>query len=164
MPSESNISVRTFLVEHVTITSPYTFEAVQTRLEKLVPKLDYGIFKLLKHGETDQAMDKMQAAAPLSIFGVRDHGALLMVAGCRRRALQYEIGNVLTATEITRKQLSGAVYPPPRVLLREDEEGVVAFEYDRPASLFGQFGDDQVDLVAGLLDETLQSTLQAAAS
>ena len=50
------------------------------------------------------------------------------------------------------------------MLLCEDAEGVVAFEYDRPASLFGQFGDDQVDLVAGLFDETLQSTLQAAAS
>ena len=164
MPSELSLDIRTFSVEHVTITSPHSFDVVQKRIEEIVPKLDYGIFELVKRGKRHEVLRQLQAAAPLSIFGVRDHGALLMVAGLRRRALQYEIGNVFTATKITREHLSAAVYPPPRVLLREGDEGVVAFEYDRPASLFGQFGSYQVDQVAGQLDETLRSTLQTAAS
>jgi uncharacterized protein DUF302 len=51
-----------------------------------------------------------------------------------RSAIQYDIGNPLTASRMTEHQLSAALYAPIRVLLRESpEEGVVAFEYDRPA-------------------------------
>jgi hypothetical protein len=58
------------------------------------------------------------------------------------RAIQYDIGNPLTASRMTEHQLSAALYAPIRVLLRESpEEGVVAFEYDRPASVFGQFNN-----------------------
>ncbi len=46
---------------------------------------------------------------------------------------------------MTRHQLSAGLYAPIRVLLREDGDGAVAFEYDRPASVFGQFGNDDVD-------------------
>jgi len=60
-------------------------------------------------------------------------------------------------------QLSAGAYAPIRVLLREDGEGS-AFEYDRPASVFGQFGDPQVDAVAQRLDQDLQAVLEAAAS
>jgi hypothetical protein len=38
------------------------------------------------------------------------------------------------------------------------------FEYDRPVSVFGQFGNDQVDIDARRLDQDLQSSLEAAAS
>jgi hypothetical protein len=34
---------------------------------------------------------------------------------------------------MTRHQLSAALYAPIRVLLRENSDGAVAFEYDRPA-------------------------------
>src|ERR671918_1941844 len=91
--------------------------------------------------------------APLSIFGFRDHGALLVIAGLRRRAVQYDIGNPLTASKMTRHQISAGLYAPIRVLLREDSDGGVAFEYDRPASVFGQFGDEEVDMVARQLDQ-----------
>jgi hypothetical protein len=49
---------------------------------------------------------------------------------------------------MTEHQLSAALYAPIRVLLRESpEEGVVAFEYDRPASVFGQFNNADVNKV-----------------
>jgi hypothetical protein len=48
--------------------------------------------------------------------------------------------------------------------LREDDNGGVAFEYDRPASVFGQFGSDNVDAVAQGLDRELQLLLEAAAA
>lgn len=106
----------------------------------------------------------LEALPPLSIFATKDHGSLLMIAGLTRRALQYEIGNPLTASKMTRLRYSAALYAPIRVLLREDEAGVVAFEYDRPKSVFGQFKDDRVDEVAAQLDADLLAALQAAAS
>jgi uncharacterized protein (DUF302 family) len=118
---------------------------------------------LLRLGLTDRARQELEAAPPLSIFGNRDHGALLAIAGLERRAIQYDIGNPLTASLMTRHRISAALYAPIRVLLRESPEGEVAFEYDRPTSTFGQFGDDNVDIVARKLDQTLRDVLQKAA-
>lgn len=65
---------------------------------------------------------------------------------------------------MTRHQLSADLYALIRVLLREDDDGGVAFEYDRPESVFGQFGSDDVDAVAQKLDRGLRSLLELAAA
>lgn len=154
---------KTISVEHVTIRSKNSFDKVKAKLESLVPRIDDGIFTLLRYGESARALKELEAIAALSIFGFRDHGAALTVAGLERRAIQYDIGNPLTATKMTRHQLSAALYAPIRVLLREDVKGEVAFEFDRPVSTFGQFGDSQVDAVARQLDKDLHAALDAAA-
>jgi len=82
----------------------------------------------------------------------------------KRRAIQYDIGNPLTASLMTRHEISTGLYAPIRVLLRESPEGEVAFEYDRPVSTFGQFGDERVDIVARKLDESLENLLEKAAN
>jgi uncharacterized protein (DUF302 family) len=155
---------KTISVEHVTIHSKNSFDVVKAKLERSIPRIDDGIFTLLRYGESVRALKELEALPPLSIFGFRDHGAALSVASLKRRAMQYDIGNPLTATKMTRHQLSAALYAPIRVLLREDENGSVAFEFDRPVSTFGQFGNSQVDLVARQLDADLRSALEAAVS
>lgn len=151
-------------VEHVTIRSSNTFAAVRETLEALVPRLDDGFLTLLRFGLIDRARQELEAAATLSIFGSRDHGALLAIAGLKRRAIQYDIGNPLTASLMTRHNISAGLYAPIRVLLRESPEGEVAFEYDRPVSTFGQFGNERVDIVARKLDEDLENVLRKAAN
>ncbi|WP_317925174.1 DUF302 domain-containing protein [Cupriavidus sp. TA19] len=89
---------------------------------------------------------------------------MLAIAGLTRRSIQYDIGNPLTASKMTRHQLSAGLYAPIRVLLREDGDGGVGFEYDRPASVFGQFGSEEVNTVANQLDRDLQALLEAAAN
>jgi hypothetical protein len=159
----SNTSVQSVTVEHVTIRSGNTFAAVRAALEALVPRLDDGFLTLFRFGLIDRARQELEAAATLSIFQSRDHGTLLAIAGLKRRAIQYDIGNPLTASLMTRHKLSAGLYAPIRVLLRESPEGEVAFEYDRPVSTFGQFGDDKVDIVARKLDEYLRNVLRKAA-
>ena len=157
-------SKHTIVVEHVTIQSSNAFDIVRAKLEALLPRIDDGVFTLLRYGESARALRELEAGPTLSIFGFRDHGALLTIAGLRRRAIQYDIGNPLTASRMTRYEISAGLYAPVRVLLRADSDGVVVFEYDRPASVFGQFENDQVDVVAQRLDQDLQSALEAAAS
>ncbi len=151
-------------IEHVTIRSGETFAAGRTALEALVPRLDDGLWTLLRFGLTDRARQELEAAATLSIFGIRDHGALLAIAGLKRQAIQYDIGNPLTASLMTRHKLSAALYAPIRVLLLESPERGVAFEYDRPVSTFGQFGDERVNIVARELDKNLENVLRKAAN
>ncbi|GJE74535.1 MULTISPECIES: DUF302 domain-containing protein [Methylorubrum] len=150
-------------IEHVVIPSARSFEAVRAALEDALPPVDHRYASLVASGQADAARTLLEQAAPLSIFGSRDHGALLRIAGLERKAIQYDIGNPLTASRMTRHVLSAALYAPIRVLLREDAGGRVAFEYDRPATTFGQFGDENVRRVAGELDDHLRAALTAAA-
>jgi hypothetical protein len=64
---------------------------------------------------------------------------------------------------MTRYQLSAALYAPLRVVLFEDEQGKGVFEYDKPSSLFGQYGDDRVTEVGRDLDVALEAALRKAA-
>ena len=101
-------------------------------MEAQLPWLDHTILQRVQDGDVAGALRLIEDAPPLSIFSARDHGGLLAIAGLHRRAVQYEIGNPLTATKMTRQRISAALYAPVRVLLREDSWGEVAFEYDRP--------------------------------
>jgi uncharacterized protein (DUF302 family) len=65
-----------------------------------------------------------------------------------RKAVQYIVGNPLNAVYMTQHALGASLSAPLRVLLYETNEGKVCVEYDRPSSLFGQFGDDRITQVA----------------
>ena len=132
--TQSFVSSQTIAVEHVRISSGRPFLEVRQKLERTVPMLDTGIAEALSSGDRKRAEDYEENGPKLSIFVERDHGALLQIAGGKRNALQYEIGNPLTASRMTRHQLPAALYAPLRVVLFEDEQGRGIFEYDRPSS------------------------------
>lgn len=149
-------------VEHVKIDSTNTFAEVEAALEGALPKLDLAIGTALADGDEQRAKELVRGA-DLFIFLKRDHGALLQIMGRPRKALQYEIGNPLTATRMTRHQLPAALYAPLRVVLYENAAGGATFEYDKPSTLFGQFGDEQVTAVGRELDVELERALRRAA-
>jgi uncharacterized protein (DUF302 family) len=107
---------------------------------------------------------KRRKARNYQIFLVRDHGAILRIAGKTPNALQYDIGNPITASLMTRHQLSAALYAPIRVVLYENDAGRGVFEYDQPSTMFGQFGDERVTAVARGLDAALARALLGAAN
>jgi uncharacterized protein (DUF302 family) len=151
-------------IEHVKIESTKSFAEVKAALERSLPQLDTGIFGLLQRGESDRARKELERGPALSIFNSRDHGTLLQITGQPRKAVQYDIGNPLTASRMTQHQLPASLYAPLRVVLYENEAGGATFEYDRPSSLFGQFGDERVTAVARELDASLEGVLVKAAS
>ena len=138
------------------------FAEVEAALDTAIPQLDPAIVAALTNGEEDRAKE-LERGAELFIFLKRDHGALLQITGRPRKALQYEIGNPLTATRATRHQIPAALYAPLRVVLYENAAGAATFEYDKPSTLFGQFGDEQVTAVGRELDAELERSLRRAA-
>ena len=157
-------STQSITIEHVRIETHKPFLDVRAALEALVPPLRAEFLTSLERGDVDDGARRLEDLADLSIFLVRDHGQLLRVAGQTRNALQYEIGNPLTASSMTRHNLAAALYAPLRVVLYETEQGTSVFEYDLPSSLFGQFGDDRVTEVGRQLDRELAVALMNAAS
>ena len=161
--AQATFASQTIAVEHVKISSERSFAEVRRRLEDTLPKLDASIAEVLRSGNQKRATEYEENGPKLSIFEERDHGALLQTFGGGRNALQYEIGNPVTASTMTRYQLSAALYAPLRVVLFEDEHGKGVFEYDKPSSVFGQYGDERVTEVGRSLDVALEAALRKAA-
>jgi uncharacterized protein (DUF302 family) len=158
----STITRRVLQVEHVKIESTKTFAEVAAALERALPQLDPAIAAALTDGDEQRAKE-IERGSELFIFLKRDHGALLQITGRQRKAVQYDIGNPLTATRMTRHEIPAALYAPLRVVLYETAAGGATFEYDRPSTLFGQFGDVQVTAVGRELDAELERALRQAA-
>jgi uncharacterized protein (DUF302 family) len=150
-------------VDHITIRSQLSVEEARSKLEQLIPQLDPSVADSLRKGDVQRIDEEERSGPKLSLFLVRDHGILLRIIGSARKAYQFEIGNPITATRMTRYQLPAALYAPLRIVLYEDDSGRAVFEYDRPSSLFGQFGDERVTAVARGLDEELLDALRRAA-
>ena len=161
--TQPTLASQTIELEHIRISSRRSFEEVRRRLEGTLPRLDASITQGLRSGDQKRATAYEENGPKLSIFERRDHGALLQAFGRSRNALQYEIGNPLTASKMTRYRLAAALYAPLRVVLFEDERGNGVFEYDKPSSFFSQYGDERVTEVGRSLDVELEAALREAA-
>jgi len=161
MPFVQSTTSNKIEVTHVLIDSTKPFANVQAYLEALIPPIDPEVYPL-RPGISD-LKQRLEALPELVVLAKRDHGLLLGIYGQPRHAVQYEIGNPLTASTMTRYGLAASLYAPLRVVLYENDNGGSRFEYDLPSSLFGQFGDDRITGVARGLDNALHRTLTAAA-
>src|SRR5262245_2230676 len=155
-----------FLVDHVRLATDKPFEDVAKAFERQLGRFDPDVAKpLIAGGDVEEARAKIEAMAGPSgfmLFGTTDHGALLRLAGQKRKAVQYVVGNPLLALQMTRHDLRAGLYAPLLVLLYEDERGRTCLEYDRPSSLFGQFNDDRIAPVATMLDRKLEDLVTTA--
>ncbi|MDB5405094.1 MAG: hypothetical protein JWL84_6 [Rhodospirillales bacterium] len=157
------LTKQTIVVDHIRIGSMKSFDDVRAALEQSVPQLDPGLLKALADRDVARANREQEQGPELSIFQVRDHGTLIKITGDARNALQYDIGNPVTASLMTRHQLAAALYAPIRVVLYENDAGHGVFEYDQPSTTFGQFGDERVTAAARGLDTALARALLGAA-
>lgn len=135
--SDVATSQRSIQIDHLTIRSSNGFAEVKSNLERLMPKLDDGTLQLVASGQANELQQRLERGPELAIFLSRDHGSLLKIDGRARNAVQYEIGNPLTASKMTRHRLAAGLYAPLRVVLYEPETGGSVFEYDKPSSLLG---------------------------
>ncbi|AMV40141.1 DUF302 domain-containing protein [Planctomyces sp. SH-PL62] len=152
-------------IEHVRLTLDRPFDAFRTAFEGQLGRFDPIAYEALEHGDPKAARSKLESMTGPSgfmLFRTSDHGAVLRLVGEPRKAIQYLLGNPLIAVEMTRHAIGAALYAPLRVLLYEDGEGKTCVEYDLPSSLFGQFGNEEVDRVAESLDRKLEALIAAA--
>ena len=86
----------------------------------------------------------------------------MRLAGQQKKAIQYLVGNPLFAIQMTQHDIRASLYAPLRVVLYENEQGETCVEYDKPSSLFGQFGNPKVTDVATMLDRKLEQLVAKA--
>ena len=155
-----------FSVIHVRVTSDRPFADVQAAFERRLGRFEPDVYQALAEGGDPAAvrarLEAMAGSSGFMLFGTSEHGRLLRLVGQQRKAVQYVIGNPLFAVEMTRHAIGAALYAPLRVLIYEAEDGRTCIEYDRPSSLFGQFGDERVSPMAAALDQKLEELAAAA--
>jgi uncharacterized protein (DUF302 family) len=160
------MNVSRFTVDHVRLAADKPFEDVAGAFERQLGRFDAEVYKaLVGGGDAAAARARIEAMAGPSgfmLFATHHHGALLRLAGQKRKAVQYVVGNPLFALQMTQHDVRAGLYAPLRVLIYENEEGKTCVEYDRPSSLFGQFGDERVSPTAALLDRKLEALVAAA--
>jgi uncharacterized protein (DUF302 family) len=147
-----------FTVNHVRLTADRPFTEVKVAFERRLGSFDPHVSHELAQGGNPEAararIEQMVGPSGFMLFATSDHGSLLRIVGRPRKAIQYVVGNPLFAIEMTRHSIGAALYAPLRVLIYEDD-GKTCIEYDQPSSLFGQFGNPQVDAMAASLDQKL---------
>ena len=162
---EDEMSGNPITVDHVRRTTDRPFGDVTTAFERQVGRFEPGVYQALAAGgDAEGARAKIEAMAGPSgfmLFGTQDHGSLLRLAGQKRKAVQYVVGNPLFALQMTQHDIRASLYAPLRVLIYEDGQGKTCVEYDRPSSLFGQFGNDRIAPTAAMLDRKLESLVAA---
>src|SRR5579872_5122968 len=163
---EDEMSGNHITVDHVRRTTAKPFEDVTTAFERQLGRFEPGVYQALAaSGDAEGAKAKIEAMAGPSgfmLFASHNHGALLRLAGQQRKAVQYVVGNPLFALQMTQHDIRASLYAPLRVVIYESDEGKTCVEYDKPSSLFGQFGNAEITAVAVMLDGKLEALVAAA--
>jgi uncharacterized protein (DUF302 family) len=153
-------------IEHVYVETEKPFGEVAAEFEARLGKFDPAAYEQVQSGADAEAVrariDAMAGPSGFMLFGTQNHGALLRLARQQRKAVQYVVGNPLFALQMTQHDIRASLYAPLRVLIYENEEGYTCAEYDRPSSLFGQFGNASVTEVAVMLDHKLEQLVAEA--
>jgi uncharacterized protein (DUF302 family) len=153
-------------IEHVHVETEKPFGEVTAALEARMGKFDPAVYEELRSGADPEAvrarLEGMAGPSGFMLFRTSDHGALLRLAGQTKKAVQYLLGNPLFAVRMTQYDIRAGLYAPLRALVYEDAAGKTCVEYDRPSSLFGQFGNARVTEVASMLDRKLEQLVAEA--
>jgi uncharacterized protein (DUF302 family) len=80
-----------------------------------------------------------------------------------RKAKRYHVGNPLIAFQMTQHDLRAGLYAPLTMFVYATGPATVRVEFDRPSSLFGQFGNPTITEVAVGLDAKLNALIEKAA-
>jgi uncharacterized protein (DUF302 family) len=153
-------------VDHVRVAADQPFEKVTKAFEEQIGRFDPVAYQQLNAGadpgEVRAKIKAMEGPSGFMLFRISDHGALLRLAGQKKKALQYLVGNPLFAIQMTQHDIRASLYAPLRVVIYQNEQGKTYVEYDRPSSLFGQFGNTKVTEVARMLDRKLEQLVAKA--
>jgi len=149
-------------VEHIVIKTNKPYPEVKAAIEKL-GRFDDSMRAMLAKNDIEGlrvAAQRAAGEAGLAIHYTAFHGDLAALQGERRQLIAYYIGNILSATEMTKVNPAAGLYAPLRVVVYANPQGGTTMEYDRPSSMFVQFNSAEIDAVAQSLDSRMLTLLK----
>ena len=155
---------RTIEVRHVSVELNTDFDRLTAVLERSLGRFDEALLKELETnpGLVEEHLKEAAGDQGLMLFNIQDHGKLLNLFGTPKKAKQYVLGNPLIAAMMTRHEIRAGLYAPLRLFVYETDDHTTRIEFDKPSSLFGQFNNPEVTVVAQSLDAKFACLIEKA--
>jgi uncharacterized protein (DUF302 family) len=152
----------TIEVRHISLEINAGFERLTRAIEQFLGRFDDVLLEELETNprSVEERLEEAAGVEGLMLFNIQDHGKLLNLFGAPKKARQYVLGNPLIAARMTRHDIRAGLYAPLRLLVYEAGDASTHVEYDQPSSLFGQFDNPEVTVVARFLDAKLASLIK----
>jgi uncharacterized protein (DUF302 family) len=113
-------------VDHVRLETTSRSRTLTKAFEQQLGRFDPDVYKSARcrrgHRGAKAKIEAMVGPSGFMLFGTQDHGALLRLAGQKRKAIQYVVGNPLFALQMTQHDIRASLYAPLRVLIYENED------------------------------------------
>lgn len=159
--------IRDVAMKHVIIETKKPYADVCGFIEGKLGRLDGPMRDMLQNGQTDQLRESATRIVRnygLSIHYIAYHGKVLALNGPTENLKAYYIGDILSASKMTREIRAAGLYAPLRAVIYQNASGGTTIEYDQPSSLFGQFHNPTTDAMGVSLDERMSKLMHDAAS
>jgi hypothetical protein len=160
--STSSVSVEehAYPISLVSFSSRKPFDEVIVAFEAQLGRLNEE--KAISSTNLPSAIQSMEGTSGLMIIHVLNMDRLLpALAGSSNRARQYLVGNPLIASKMAAFDPLAALYAPPRVLIYI-RDSATWISYDKPSSVFGRLGREEILQTAKDLDRKFESLARQA--
>lgn len=109
------------------------------------------------------ALKSLVAKNGMMVMAEVNQGQMLSMTGLSLKATLFLVGNPTVGKQLFEQDHAVGLYVPLRVSVYADANGKTHVEYDRPSSLLGQFKNEQIAMIAKMLDEKLDGLASMAA-
>jgi len=149
-------------VERIDVISTRSFSEVVATLEKNVPIADMSVIlgmlaKRPSAGEIERVISDMVGELGFVVLAKLDQGPLVSLLGRPKKMSLYLIGNPVLANRMYEQHPAVGLYAPLRASVYEDDRGKCHFTYERPSALLEQFNNEEIRMVARMLDQKMET-------
>jgi uncharacterized protein (DUF302 family) len=107
-----------------------------------------------------QTVSRLKSAVSkggMMVMAEVDQGRILSMTGAHLSATLFLVGNPRVGKQLFDQNPAVGLYVPFRVFVYEGKDGKTYVSYEKASSLLGQFHNQQIDKVAGMLDQKLEN-------
>lgn len=124
------------------------------------------IVKIQSQQGFDQTVSQVQSATSqngLMVMGHLNQGQMLSMTGLQLKAESFLVGNPNVGKKLFTADHAVGLFVPVRIFVYEDSDGHTYVSYAKPSATLGQLNNSQVNMIAQMLDQKIESIAKAAA-
>ncbi|NOQ98200.1 MAG: DUF302 domain-containing protein [Calditrichae bacterium] len=106
---------------------------------------------------TVESLRKMVAQNDMMVLSEINHGKILSMTGLKLNGISLFVGNPTVGKKLFSANKGVGITVPIRVNVYEDNDGKTFVNYVKPSSQLTSFGDEQINMIAKMLDEKLEN-------
>jgi uncharacterized protein (DUF302 family) len=123
------------------------------------------IVKVESQHSFDQTVSQVKSATSqngLMVMGHLNQGQMLSMTGLQLKGESFLVGNPNMGKKLFTADRSVGLFVPVRIFVYEGSDGHTYVSYEKPSAALGQLNNQQVSMMAQMLDKKIDGIAQAA--